>query len=84
MCAKKHQPCQDIKENMREIYAVNRGNGRICAGYSQDNSEDTVFLKLQREGDKDFILYLRPDEAQAIALVLIGTVYEGLHYANCK
>lgn len=48
----------------------------FSAGLVEGLGADTIYLRLEREaGDDVFTIFLRPDEAQAIAWLLNGTLW---------
>lgn len=48
----------------------------FSAGLVAGLGVDTIYFKVQREGDSEpYILFLRPDEAQAIAFVVSGALW---------
>jgi hypothetical protein len=57
-------------------YTVN--NCKIMAGFVSGHPIDTVFLRLEKDGESPTTLLLRPDELQAIAWVAAGAVWSHL------
>lgn len=66
-------------ETIRQEYAVN--NCVISAGFvAGDNKpeEDTIYIRLEKDGAEPTVLLLRPDEAQTIAWAATGVVWSHL------
>ncbi|MHB9074632.1 MAG: hypothetical protein ACYC6G_14035 [Desulfobaccales bacterium] len=66
-------------ETVRQEYAAN--NCIFSGGFvSGDNKppEDTLYLKMEKDGAESSIFLLRPDEMQIIAWIATGTVWSHL------
>jgi len=65
-------------EIVRQKYGGN--NCVFSAGFVEgyDNSEDTMYIKLERDGEEPTILFLRPDEMAAIAWLAGGVLWSHL------
>lgn len=55
-------------------------NCTYSAGFVEgyENPEDTMYIKLERDGDEPTIIYLRPDEMAAIAWISNGVLWSHL------
>lgn len=65
-------------EAIRHTYSNN--NCVFSAGFVENASvkEDTIYLKLLREGETPTIILLRPDEAAIISWIMSGVLYSKL------
>jgi len=66
-------------EMIRQEYKGN--NCIISGGFITGNNKpsvDTIYLRLEKDGVEPTILYLRPDEMQAIAWIASGTIWSYL------
>ena len=48
---------------------------KFSSGLIIGHSHDTLYLRLERDGADEFVLYLRPDEALAIIWLLSGALW---------
>ncbi len=70
----------EYDEICKQEYAGN--NCKISAGFVSGDAKpevDTIYLKLEKDGEEPTRLLLRPDEAQAIVWVLSGTTWSHLY-----
>jgi len=66
-------------EIAKQEYGVN--NCKISAGFVKGRGKakvDTVYVRLEKDGEEPTTILLRPDEAQAIAWVSAGVVWSHL------
>lgn len=61
----------EYHETVRQPYQ----NCAFSAGFVEGHPVDTLYLKLERDGEDPYILLLRPDEAAAIAWCLTGVLW---------
>lgn len=47
----------------------------FSSGLVEGIEPDTIYLMLKRDDDDPYVLFLRPDEAQAIAWILNGALW---------
>jgi hypothetical protein len=59
-----------------EIAIVHGYKGEISSGFTGAEDEDSLYLKLRRDGCPDICLEVRPDEAAAINYALTAVLYE--------
>lgn len=62
----------------RELIAQPYTNCKVSAGAVEGHPVDTLYLQLERDGQIDTQLLLRPDEAAAIAWCLSGVLWSAL------
>ena len=63
-----------LEETIEQPYQ----NCRVSAGVVHDNEsvpDDTVYLKLERDGEEPTIYTMRPDEAMAVIYCLSGALW---------
>lgn len=58
-------------ETIRQAYS----NCIFSAGIVEGHPVDTLYIMLERNGKRDMLLLLRPDEAAALAWCLTGTLW---------
>ena len=61
---------------MRQKYSKNRCS--FSAGIVTGNDPDTIYLRLQKEGVDPTMIFMRPDEAEAVIFVLSGALWAKL------
>jgi len=76
---KKRGNSLQFTEIIKQEYSGN--NCKISAGFvkgSNKPSVDTIYLKLEKDGEEPTLLFLRPDEALIISWVMSGVVWSHL------
>jgi hypothetical protein len=58
-----------------EVIRQEYTNCVFSAGTVEGHAVDTLYLELERDGDKGIFLLLRPDEAAALAWCLSGVLW---------
>jgi hypothetical protein len=58
-----------------ELVAQPYADCRFSAGFLSGHPHDTLYLRLERDGDEPTTLFLRPDEAAALAWCLTGALW---------
>lgn len=58
-----------------EVIAQEYNNCSFSAGFVEGHPIDTIYLKLERGGNVDTFLLLRPDEAAVLAWCMSGVLY---------
>ena len=65
-----------LLELLKQVYA---GNGTIfSAGFVEGHPVDTMYLRLQIDGEDEFCILLRPDEMAIIANLVTGVLWSWL------
>ena len=62
-------------EIVRQGYAEN--NCAFSGGFVSGHEVDTVYLRIEKDGEEPTIILLRPDEMAAIAWVAAGVLWSG-------
>ena len=60
-----------LEETGEQPYA----DARFSAGLVEDHAHDTIYLKLEREGEESLTVLLRRDEALAVIWLLAGALW---------
>ena len=61
--------------HLTELIAQPYTDARFSAGTVADAGVDTLYLEVERNGVRDVLLLLRPDEAAALVYCLAGALY---------
>ena len=58
-----------------EVVSQVYGDCTFSAGYVDGHEVDNMYIKMERQGNIDMLMLLRPDEAAAIAWVATGILW---------
>ena len=65
----------EFTENARQEYTGN--NCIFSAGFVDGHPVDTMYLKLEKDGEEPITILLRPDEMAIIAWLASGVLWSG-------
>lgn len=58
----------------REIISKSYKTGIISTGFVENHPDDTVYLKLRKDGEEGWMMLLTPDEMASIAMCASGAL----------